>query len=192
LRQLQPITLLFQTGYLTIQSYNADDLVYTLDYPNQEVRFSIQQYLMRIFRQAEGEEVVPFILKLRNALQTNDIDTAIEVINTVFASLPYDLWQTENERFYHALIHLTFVLLGVYVQSEVHTARGRCDALVQTERYTYAFEFKLDKTAQEALSQIETKGYLLPYAQSGKKLLGVGINFSTPQKAVSEWLVKTY
>ncbi len=75
------------------------------------------------------------------------------------------------------------MLLGVYVQSEVHTARGRCDALVQTEKYTYAFEFKLDKSAQEALAQIETKGYLLPYAQSGKTRVGVGINFFDTAKS---------
>jgi len=189
---LQPIPLLFQTGYLTIESYSPEDYLYTLNYPNEEVRLSLTQYLLRAFRHNDAESPLPMVVKLRNALQTNDIETAIEVVNTVFASLPYDLWQTENERFYHALIHLTFVLLGVYVQSEVHTARGRCDALVQTTHYVYAFEFKLDKTAQEALAQIETKGYLLPYAQSGKTRVGVGINFSTPQKLVSEWLVKTY
>ncbi len=189
---LQPIPLLFQTGYLTIESYSPTDYLYTLNYPNEEVRLSLTQYLLRAFRHNDAESPLPMVVKLRNALQTNDIDTAIDVINTVFASLPYDLWQTENERFYHALIHLTFVLLGVYVQSEVHTARGRCDALVQTADYVYAFEFKLDKSSQEALTQIETQGYLLPYAQSGKTRVGVGINFSTPQKAVSEWLVKTY
>ena len=189
---LQPIPLLFQTGYLTIESYSPTDYLYALNYPNEEVRLSLTQYLLRAFRHNDAESPLPMVVKLRNALQTNDIETAIEVVNTVFASLPYDLWQTENERFYHALIHLTFVLLGVYVQSEVHTARGRCDALVQTTHYVYAFEFKLDKTAQEALAQIETKGYLLPYAQSGKTRVGVGINFSTPQKLVSEWLVKTY
>ena len=188
LQRLQPVTLLFQTGYLTIQSYKAEDLVYILDYPNQEVRFSLQQYLLRIFRQDENEEVVPFILRLRNALQINDLATAIEIINVVFSSLPYDLWQRENEHFYHALLHLTFTLLGVYVQSEVHTARGRCDALVHTKEYIYAFEFKLDKTAQEALDQIYAKGYLTPFAQSGKTLIAVGVNFSTPLKAVESWV----
>jgi len=192
LRQLKAVPLLFQTGYLTIESYSETDLVYTLNYPNQEVRFSLQQYLLRVFRGDEAEEVVPFVLRLRNALQTNDLATAIEIINVVFSSLPYDLWQRENERFYHALLHLTFVLLGVYVRSEVHTARGRCDALVETGQYIYAFEFKLDKTAQEALDQVESRGYLTPYAQSGKTRIGVGVNFSTELKAVESWVVKQY
>jgi len=188
-KNLYPPTLLFQTGYLTIQSYNEADRIYTLDYPNEEVRLSLNQYLLEAFRQKENEEVVPFILRLRNALQINDLATAIEIINVVFSSLPYDLWQRENERFYHALLHLTFTLLGVYVQSEVHTARGRCDALVHTKDYIYAFEFKLDKTAQGALDQIYAKGYLTPFAQSGKTLIAVGINFSTPLKAVESWVV---
>ena len=191
IHNLQPITLLFQTGYLTIRSYSPDDLTYILDYPNKEVRYSIQQYLLRAFRNDETEEVLPFILKLRNALQTNDIAAAIEIINTVFSTLPYDLWQQENERFYHALIHLTFTLLGVYVQSEVHTARGRCDTVVHTKDYIYAFEFKLDKTAQAALDQIEAKGYLNPYqTQTDKQLIAVGVNFSTKLKVVESWLAK--
>ena len=190
LTNLQPITLLFQTGYLTIKSYNAEDMVYVLDYPNQEVRFSLQQHLLSTYRQNEGEEVVPYILRFRNALRENDLETAIKTINVVFSTIPYDLWQKENEHFYHALIHLIFRLLGVYVQSEVHTARGRCDALVQTDKYIYAFEFKIDKTAQEALEQIYDKGYLTPYAQSGKQRIAVGINFSTQLKAVENWLAK--
>ena len=193
LQNLQPITLLFQTGYLTIKSYNSEDMAYVLDYPNQEVRFSLQQHLLSTYRQKEGEEVVPYILRFRNALRENDLPAAIQTINVVFSTIPYDLWQRENEHFYHALIHLTFTLLGVYVQSEVHTSRGRCDAVVQTDKYIYAFEFKLsdgrtDKTAQEAKDQIFAKGYLTPYAQNGKQRFAVGVNFSTQLKAVESWL----
>jgi len=189
LRNLQPVTLLFQTGYLTITNYSPEDYLYTLNYPNEEVRLSLNQYLLKAFRYDDNHSPLPMVVGLRNALQTNDLAAAIEIINVVFSSLPYDLWQRENEHFYHALLHLTFTLLGVYVQSEVHTARGRCDALVHTKEYIYAFEFKLDKTAQEALDQIYAKGYLTPFAQSGKTLIAVGINFSTPLKAVESWVV---
>jgi len=188
LRNLQPVTLLFQTGYLTITNYSPEDYLYTLNYPNEEVRLSLNQYLLKAFRYDDNHSPLPMVVGLRNALQTNDLAAAIEIINVVFSSLPYDLWQRENEHFYHALLHLTFTLLGVYVQSEVHTARGRCDALVHTKEYIYAFEFKLDKTAQEALDQIYAKGYLTPFAQSGKTLIAVGVNFSTPLKAVESWV----
>ena len=192
-RNLYPPTLLFQTGYLTIKSYNETDRIYTLDYPNEEVRSSLYQYLLQAFRFKQSDASVPHILRLRAALRENDMEAAIRTINVVFSTIPYDLWQRENEHFYHALIHLTFTLLGVYVQSEVHTARGRCDAVVQTDKYIYAFEFKLSderthKTAQEALDQIFAKGYLTPYAQSGKQCYAVGVNFSTQLKAVENWL----
>jgi Predicted AAA-ATPase/PD-(D/E)XK nuclease superfamily len=191
IHNLQPITLLFQTGYLTIVSYNKEDYLYTLDYPNEEVRMALNQYLLSAFRYDKSSSPLPMVVQLRNALQTHDLETAIEIINTVFSTLPYDLWQKENEHFYHALIHLTFTLLGVYVQSEVHTSRGRCDILVQTKDYIYAFEFKLDKTAQAALDQIEAKGYLNPYrTQTDKQLVAVGVNFSTELKAVESWLEK--
>ena len=166
-----------------------EDGIYVLDYPNQEVKQSFLQYLLQGYRQGSLGEGLPLVLHLRNALQNNDLAKAMEVINTVFSSLPYDLWQNENEHFYHALIHLTFTLLGVYVQSEVHTSRGRCDALVQTQRYVYGFEFKLDKTSSEALAQVKTRGYLTPYRQLGKELVAVGVNFSTATKSVESWEV---
>ena len=187
-KNLYPPTLLFQTGYLTIKSYNETDRIYTLDYPNEEVRSSLYQYLLQAFRFKESDASVPHILRLRAALRENDLEAAIQTINVVFSTIPYDLWQRENEHFYHALIHLTFTLLGVYVQSEVHTSRGRCDAMVHTDKYIYAFEFKLDKTAQEAKDQIFAKGYLTPYAQNGKQRFAVGVNFSTQLKAVESWL----
>jgi hypothetical protein len=187
IERLEVYPILFQTGYLTIRS--EEDGIYVLDYPNQEVKQSFLQYLLQGYRQGSLGEGLPLVVHLRNALQNNDLEKAMEVINTLFSSLPYDLWQNENERFYHALIHLTFTLLGVYVQSEVHTSRGRCDAVVQTQNYIYAFEFKLDKTAQEALNQIATQGYLTPYKYSGKTLVAVGVNFSTALKAVESWQV---
>jgi hypothetical protein len=187
IERLEVYPILFQTGYLTIRS--EEDGIYVLDYPNQEVKQSFLQYLLQGYRQGSLGEGLPLVVHLRNALQNNDLAKAMEVMNTVFSSLPYDLWQNENERFYHALIHLTFTLLGVYVQSEVHTSRGRCDALVQTQRYVYAFEFKLDKTSSEALSQVKTKGYLTPYKSLGKELVAVGVNFSTATKSVESWEV---
>jgi len=188
IERLEVYPILFQTGYLTIRS--EEDGIYVLDYPNQEVKQSFLQYLLQGYRQGSLGEGLPLVVHLRNALQNNDLAKAMEVMNTVFSSLPYDLWQKENERFYHALIHLTFTLLGVYVQSEVHTSRGRCDALVHTHTYIYAFEFKLDKTAEEALAQILDKGYLSAYKHLGKERIAVGVNFSTAKKAVDSWQIQ--
>jgi predicted DNA-binding ribbon-helix-helix protein len=187
---LNPYSLLFQTGYLTIESYSDEDGLYTLTYPNEEVRRALTESLLMGYREAESDEILPTVVAMRNALREGDIAEVVDLLNTVFSTLPYDLWQANNERFYHALVHLTFVLLGTYIQSEMHSSRGRCDALVQTKDTVYAFEFKLDKTAQEALQQIEDRGYLTPFAQSTKTRMAVGINFSTELKAVESWVTK--
>lgn len=189
-KRLDPITVLFQTGYLTIDSYDQRFMTYHLRYPNEEVRFSLQQYLLNAYRDTLSGNALAPAVAITKALESKNIERAIESINTTFSSIPYDLWQKENEHFYHALIHLMFSLLGTYIQSEVHTAKGRCDALVQTEGHIYAFEFKLDKTAEEALQQIKEKGYLAPYADSPKQKIAVGVNFSTEEKQVVEWLVE--
>ena len=187
--RLNPITVLFQTGYLTVKKYVPEDLLYTLDYPNQEVRFSLEQLLMSIYLDDPLNESVPRVVNLRDALRRQDLDEVFNILNATLAEIPYDLWHNEDEHFFHALIHLTFSLLGTYIRSEVHSARGRCDAIVETADHLYAFEFKLDKSATEALQQIHDKGYLAPYADLAKTKIAVGANFSSKTKRIEEWLV---
>jgi predicted DNA-binding ribbon-helix-helix protein len=190
LGELNPATLLFQTGYLTIKSFSKEDNLYLLDYPNKEVEWSLQQYLLEAFKHDSQEKALSLVVKLRNALQNKNIEQVIEILNSTFLSLPYDLWQKENEQFYHAILHLTFTLLGTYVQSEVHTSRGRCDAIVHTDKYIYALEFKLDKSANLALKQITDRGYLDGFKHSDRELIAIGINFSTKTKSVESWEIK--
>ena len=190
-QHLDSTCLLFQTGYLTLKSRNERTGIYTLNYPNKEVRHSLTQYLMASYRE-RSEAVLPTVVDFLDALESNDIPQAILHVNTIFSTIPAELWQKENEHFYHALIHLTFVLLGAYVQSEVNSSNGRCDAVLQTDEYIYAFEFKLDKTSEQALQQIEDKGYLKPYAASPKTKIAVGVNFSKENKCVESYLTKIY
>ncbi|MFM9951848.1 MAG: AAA family ATPase [Saprospiraceae bacterium] len=187
--QLHPITVLFQTGYLTIVDYVHEDLLYTLDYPNMEVRQSLEQNLLTDYLNFPLEDPQVRVVNLRDALRRQDLDEVFDILNATLAGIPYDLWHKEDEHFYHALIHLTFSLLGTYIRSEVHTARGRCDAIVETADRIYAFEFKLDKSAAEALQQIQDKGYLTPYADSKKGKIAIGANFSSATKQIDEWKV---
>ena len=187
--RLDPITVLFQTGYLTITHYEPEDYLYTLDYPNMEVRQSLEQNLLTDYLDFPVEDPLARVVGLRNALRRKDIAEVINIMNATFASLPYDLWLSDKEHFFHAIIHLTFSLLGTYIRSEAHTAQGRCDALVETADHIYAFEFKRDKTAAAALQQIKDKGYLLPYADSKKERIAVGVNFSSETKQVVDWVV---
>ncbi len=188
---LDPISVLFQTGYLTIDHFDKTFRQYILRYPNQEVRFSMQQHLLLVYQEKYPGNALAPVVALAKALAVKDIEKVVVTLNSAFASIPYDLWQKENEHFYHALVHLIFSLLGTYIRSEVHTANGRCDALVENEHYIYAFEFKLDGSAEAALQQIREKGYLSPYQDSPKEKVAVGINFSTAQKVVEEYKVES-
>lgn len=132
-------------------------------------------------------------VNLRNVLLQCELDKLQPLLNTLFkraSRMKYG--KRKNEHYYHALIHLTFRLLGIYVESQVQTSDGRLDALVQIKAYVYAFEFKLtqghpgDTAAQEALQQIKDKGYLLPYQHQGKICIGIGVNFSKEHKKVQE------
>jgi len=182
-------TILFQTGYLTIREYDAKRLLYTLRYPNKEVKQSMLEYLIDTFSEVEHTRVRSYVLEVEDALQEEDLEKVREIFNILLYSLPNQLHQNE-ERFYHAIVHLFFKYMGLDVHSEVNTSRGRADALVILEDKVYCFEFKLNKTAVEALEQIQARGYLDKYRDSGKKLIAVGVNFSTEKREVDELLVE--
>lgn len=187
--RLNPVSVLFQTGYLTIAKYEPNDLLYTLDYPNMEVKHSLEQLLLSEYMNEPMLGPLPRVVKIRKALQVGDINTAFGIINAMLAEIPGELWRGQTEHFYHAVVHLSFSLLGIYIRSEVRSARGRCDAIVETADRIYAFEFKLDKSAAEALQQIQDKGYLTPYTDSKKRKIAIGANFSSATKQIDEWKV---
>jgi hypothetical protein len=187
IENLRLIPLMFQTGYLTIKE--PEDMgIYTLSYPNEEVRQSYLNMLADSYIQDPALSGRVWANNLYKAIEVGDVDKLQSLFNTVFKSIPYEIWQKENEHFYHAIIHLTFRLLGIYVESQVQTSDGRLDALVQTSKYVYAFEFKLDGSATEALQQIKDKGYLQPYFYQNKTCIGIGLNFSIETKKVQELL----
>ncbi|MEZ4962734.1 MAG: AAA family ATPase [Saprospiraceae bacterium] len=183
-------TILFQTGYLTIETINFLEGWCRLRYPNKEVKDSLLQFLLAAYRYTHTGEALPTVLQLKNAFVSNDLEKVVSLINSSFATIPSDLWKGATELHYHALVHLTFSLLGSYIQSEVNSSKGRCDAIVKTGDHIYALEFKLDKSAEAALQQIFDKQYLAPYAHLPQRKVAVGINFSSEQKKVGEYLVK--
>jgi hypothetical protein len=125
------------------------------------------------------------ILKnLLKSLQTKDASLIQETINKAFVNIPYDLWQRENEQYYHAIVHLLFSLLNVYIFSEVHTHRGRADVIIIYENQIYCIEFKLDQTAEIALAQIKSRGYTERFKDKGFPIYHIGVNFSSQSKEV--------
>jgi len=181
---LETIPILFQTGYLTI--VGKDDILddFILSYPNKEVKQAYLERLTDHYIGANNYSSKTILDHLLQALKSKDEVKLTKAINDAFAHIPYPLWQKENEHFYHAIIHLLFSLLGVYIHSEVHTKDGRADAIILFEDHVYCLEFKLDKTAEVAVQQVKDKGYLDSYHNKASHFHIIGINFDSEKKKV--------
>lgn len=190
LENIGVFALLFQTGYLTVKTANRMTQIWTLGYPNKEVKNSFLQHLLATYTEVSYERSTPAVLQLKKTFSNNDITEVILIINTLFASIPNQLFQASSEAYFHSIVHVFFTYLGQYISSEVNTNRGRCDAIIETEKYIYALEFKLDKSAKEALKQIKSREYLLPFRLKNKDLFAIGINFSAAERKISDWVLE--
>lgn len=184
---INPVTMMFQTGFLTIKQYDTENDLYTLVYPNKEVERSVLTHLTAAYSFGETAFVQPSITGLKTALQKNDIKKVISIVDTLFANIPNPLWQGHTEAFFHGLIHNTFQLLGISMQSETYNATGRMDAVIKTLTHIYVFEFKLNQTASKAIDQIFNREYLKPFKTDPRKKVAIGVNFSSEKKAVADY-----
>lgn len=179
-------SLLFQTGYLTVKEVDEYNL-YTLDYPNREVRESMYRHLISAFRHADTTSSGPLVIQLQQAFQAGELNAVISIIKSLFKNIPSQIFLSKAEAYYHSIIYLVFKYLGIFIESEVNTANGRLDAVVEAGDRVYILEFKLDQSCEIALAQIRSKGYGEKYSHSGKEVFGVGINFSSELKTVENW-----
>ena len=179
------IPLMFQSGYLTIKAYDDDFDEYTLGYPNREVKQSLLQSLVPQYTVSTGNGSVFNVKEFTKDVKNGDIDSFMKRFQALFAGFPYDQ-VGDCELHYHNVIYLTFVLMGFYVRTEYKTSDGRCDAVVMTDRFAYIFEFKYDRTAEEALRQINEKEYHLPFSADGKEIIKIGVNFSSSTRRIDD------
>ena len=192
------LPLLYQTGYLTIKSYDKESFIYTLGVPNQEVRVGLAEGLLPVYVGLRRDNVqTGFALKFWQALRKNDLNLALREMQAFFAGLPYvdgfkkKLENVSNlEGFYEWSMMLIFNMLNVYVQTEVRCAGGRADFVVKMPDVIYVIELKVNGTAQQAIDQIEKNGYANPYLTDGRKVVKVGVKFSTETKTIEEWIIK--
>ena len=192
------LPLLYQTGYLTIKDYDRESEIYTLSIPNQEVRIGFTRGLLPTYIGLDNRQVVSgFALKFWQALKRHDLDLAFREMQAFFAGLPYvdgfkkKLEDVSNlEGFYEWSMMLIFNMLNVYVQTQVRCAGGRADMVVMMPDAIYVIELKMNGTAQEAIDQIERNGYASPYLTDGRKVVKVGIKFSTETKSIEDWIVR--
>ena len=188
IEQLQVIAILFQSGYLTIKE-KGDFGLYTLDYPNAEVKESMLSYIIADLRNQQAALTKPMVIELYEAFNANDVERIILLIKSIFKNIPSQIFLGKAEAYYHSLIHLVFFYLGQYTESEVNTNDGRLDCVVQTPTHIYILEFKLDKSADEALQQIKDRGYADKYAADPRPKVLLGINFSREEKTVDGWKI---
>jgi Predicted AAA-ATPase/PD-(D/E)XK nuclease superfamily len=183
---LDPIGLMFQTGYLTItkkiQSMVGTE--YELSYPNQEVRVAFSRGLLEEYSQLFPSTIGSFALELRKFLYAQDFTALFNRINQILASIPYEIFP-KKETYVHSLLHLMFVSTGLRVQSQVQTSTGRIDMLIETTDHFVILEFKIGGSSEEALTQIKDKEYAKGLI--GKSIVGVGVVFELSSKSISEW-----
>lgn len=183
-----PISLFFQTGYLTIQDYNNEE--YRLGIPNQEVQRTLVKMLIPEFvLDCSDIEMNALQSQLRSAIHTGDIDLMMNNLKVLMASVPYHhiVDGKTLEKHMHLVFYVIFLMLGVDTRCEIAESAGRVDMVAQTPWRVYVFEFKLDRSPEEALNQIEDKGYAIPWQADGRAVIKIGVDFSSRTRTINSW-----
>jgi hypothetical protein len=186
IENLKLVPILFQTGYLTITDYDKERMEYTLAYPNFEVKNSMTKYLAETYSFVERELVHGYAWKLIDALRDHDYELFFDTLRIFFANIPYDL-HIEREKYYQTVFYLIFSLIGLKVEAEVRTNKGRIDAVIM-DKDVHIFEFKFEKDKDKALGQIKEKRYFEKYQSAGKDVYLFGVEFK--DRNVGEWVVE--
>ena len=190
----KPLPMIYQSGYLTIKDYNWEEETFLLDFPNNEVKAGfLTAVASNYLNPAEDTGVLAF--RLSKALKTGDLETFRKLLTSFLAGIPYSMRrkndEAERERYFHYTFYLILRLMSIYtVYTEKEQSQGRVDCIVETDKYIYIFEFKLDGTAAAGIKQIEEKGYARPYEADKRKIYRIGVNFSSETGTLDDWQVE--
>ena len=187
----QPLPMIYQSGYLTIKDYNMRRNTFLLDFPNNEVKNGFLTAIATSYLQPK-KRVEGWIFDMLDALEAGEPDTLRTLFTSFLSSIPYTMRrkddERERERYFQYTFYLILRLISVYtVYVEKLQSHGRVDCVIETPQYVYIFEFKLDGTADEALCQIEEKGYAREYASDTRTLYKIGASFSSETGTIGEW-----
>jgi len=191
----KPLPMIYQSGYLTIKEYNPRMKTYLLDFPNDEVRKGFLSILAANYFKPKSREMVSWITDAVMSLDRGDTATFRDLLTAFLASIPYDSHGSlkdidMTEKHFQYTFYLLLRLIGVYcmaIHCEDRQSYGRVDCTLEMEDYIYIFEFKMDGTAREALEQIEEMGYAKPYQTDKRKVIRIGVNFSSTTRTVEDW-----
>ena len=183
-----PIPVLYQSGYLTIKGYDRNFQIYRLAYPNGEVRKGFIESLLPSYVHLPAQNNTFYVVSFLRDLMKGDVESCLERTRSFFASIPNDL-ENKTEKHYQTIFYLLFRLMGQYVESEVKSSVGRADVVVQLQDVVYVFEFKYDGTPEEALAQIDSKQYAIPYRADGRRVVKIGVNFDSATRTIGGWKI---
>lgn len=184
-----PIPVIYQSGYLTIKDYDPRFENYILGFPNREVEEGFIKFLMPFYTNVNKVESPFEIQQFTREIESGQPDAFLRRLQSFFADTPYELIR-DLEVHYQNVLFIVFRLVGFYVKAEYHTFEGRVDLVLQTDRYIYVMEFKLEGSAEEALQQIEAKHYARPFEADSRQLFKIGINFDNNTRNIERWIVE--
>ena len=191
-----PIPLLYQSGYLTIANYNAPLRTYTLKFPNYEVKQGMIRVLMPIILKRTTADGNALVRNMAEALLNGNLNGSLFALRSYIAKIPYDIitldeWQDKEKResFYKLLMYMIFSMLNSTVDTEVKSILGRADVVVQTQNDVFVLELKVDKSVDDALAQIDDKGYSIPYEACGRKITKCGVSISSEARNIMHWKI---
>lgn len=185
---LGPIPVLFQSGYLTIKDVNSEFGLYVLDYPNEEVEEGFVKFLLPYYTRCQTSRQGSLLRDFVVSLREGNPGRFMQLMQSLLADTPYELIR-ELENHYQNVMYIITKLMGFHVQAEYRTSRGRIDLLVGTDRFVYIIELKFEGSAAEALAQIESRDYALPFATDGREIVKIGANVSKETRNIDSWVL---
>lgn len=190
--QTDIIALLYQTGYLTLKSYSTEKQNFNLGIPNAEVRKSLYEYLLKNFGGEKDKLDSNDLGTMKRCLMNGNADEFLQRLQSFFSHVSYRLQSKAPEIYFENNLFLLIHAMGLDVISEKETSYGRIDLVVNAGNYIYVIEIKVDKSAEEAMSQINAKDYALPWKYSGKTIIKIGLNFSSEKRNIDNWVIDIF
>ena len=184
-----PIPVIYQSGYLTIKGYDEEFGMYRLGFPNREVEEGFVRFLLPYYANVNKVESPFEIQNFVREVRSGDYSSFFRRLQSFFADTTYEVIR-DQELHYENVLFIVFKLVGFYTKVEYHTSEGRIDLVLQTDKFIYIMEFKLNGTAEEALQQINDKHYALPFEMDERKLFKIGVNFSAETRNIEKWIVE--
>lgn len=184
-----PIPVIYQSGYLTIKGYDERFRKYHLGFPNQEVEQGFVNFLAPYYTGMKPTKTAFYIENFVSDIEHGDAEGFMERLEAMFADNSYQI-AGDEELYFQNAVYVIFKMLGFYVDVERPTSDGRIDVLIRTPQYIYIFELKINQSADVALQQIEEKQYAAPFAIEQRRLIKIGVNFSTKTRKISEWKIE--